>query len=330
MIEHIFEIEDLRQLRQYIASQTDIDGVRRRLIDEFSKYAVYSDATEWNRAVRLCEALAITGWGDCEPVEAIRDIYVNGAPNTFFMNRDGRSRFLSAVWSKRKDGFAIDYSRSRYYESPDASFLNVGNPVFRNDLSESQDCRLLTQRNWIPKNPILIIRGLANCYKNTLPVVESIEKELMPALDRGMRPQLYGSELNMITFNCSFSFYDDDNCKCNYVIADESLKLTQKDFYPALLEMFTEEEIDRWGYYLRNRFAFGPFRSDTGKTRVVIVFEKEFSNLSHSEQKQLIGAYLLHAVKKVADRLKKKIDYDFGLMISDFKSIVDEWSGEEA
>ena len=129
----------------------------------------------------------------------------------------------------------------------------------------------------------------------------------------------------MIILNISFSFYDNYHCKTNYIIADESLKLKKKDFYPKLLEMYSEKEIEDNGYFLRNRFTYGPFRSDSGTARVNIVFEKEFSLLSAQEQKQRFGQYLIQAVEHVAKRLDRKIQYDFPLMLSDFKSILSSW-----
>ena len=140
-----------------------------------------------------------------------------------------------------------------------------------------------------------------------------------------MRPELYGSSIDTITLNLSFSFYDNYHSKTNYIIADESLKLKQKDFYPKLLELYSEKEIQDNGYYLRNRFSFKPFRKESGTTRVDIVLEKEFSQLSDLRQKQLLSEYLLHAVEHVAQRLDKKIAYDFPLRISDFKLILNSW-----
>ena len=121
------------------------------------------------------------------------------------------------------------------------------------------------------------------------------------------------------------SFYDNYHCKTNYIIADESLKLKKKDFYPALLELYSAKDIDDNGYYLRPRFTYGPFRTDTGTARVTIVFEKEFSQLSIQRQKQLFGDYLVQAVGNMAKRLDSKIDYDFPLMLEDFKSILYSW-----
>lgn len=321
------EINDIDELRRYLLGRPDSDALRDELYAGFLKYSRYSTVEEWNVAVRICEALAIIGWGSHEPLEAIKGTWFNGNPETYFMNRYAKPRYLDAVWSKRKDGFAIDYDLSFYHGTSDDPLEHperVGGPI-----GLPQDLSLSSQRNWIPKNPVRIVRGLDNCYANSRPVVESIENELKRTLDHEMRPQLYGSAIDAIVIDLSFSYYDNYHCKTNHIIADESLKLKRKDFYPKLLEMYSAKEIEDNGYYLRNRYSYGPFRKDTGRTRVDIVLEKEFSQLSYHSQKQLLSQYLIHAVEQVAKRLERKLSYDFQLMISDFKSILNSWAGQE-
>lgn len=321
----IFEINDLQKLRKYLSKLSDVENIRTNLLAEFFKYAQYKNAAEWNMAVRLCESLTIIGWGNHEPLEAIRGIYFNGNPDTFFINRYGELRFLDAVWSKRKEGVAIDFERSYFHESPDVPSMRGDDIGSDRLIGEIQDLKLCGQRNWIPKNPICLTRGVANCYESSKAVIESLEKELKPQLNYRMRPELYGEAVNEIILNCSFSFYDNYHCKTNYIIADDTLKLKQKDFYPFLLNMFSKEEIEANGYYLRNRFSYGPFKSDTGKIRVGIVFEKEFSELPQQRQKQLLCEYFIHAVQQVAQRLYKKINYNFELMIADFVTVLKTW-----
>ncbi|MDE5632149.1 MAG: hypothetical protein K2I54_04995 [Muribaculaceae bacterium] len=319
----IFEIEDLGRLREYLSGFADIDKLRTELHAGFLRYAAYVNASEWNRAIRHCECLAIVGWGDHEALEAIKGSYFNGNPNTFFVNRNSEPRFLDAVWSARQGGVAIDFGLSTFHDSHDS----VLSRTIPSGIGEIQTQKLNSQRNWIPKNPICITRGLANCYENSRALIDSMENELKPELNRRMRPELYGNAINRIILNCSFSFYDNYHCKTNYIIADESLKLKQKDFYPELLKMYSPEEIEANGYYLRNRFSYGPFNTATGQTRVAIVFEKEFSDQLLQKQKQLLAAFLIHAVERIAGRLSKKIDYNFSLMIADFSTVLQEWSG---
>ncbi len=324
-LKKIFEISDIDELRGYLTDRPDADKLREQLYACFLEHSQYSNASGWNAAVWLCEALAIVGWGAHEPLEAVRGVWFNGNPETYFVDRNGKPHYLDAVWSRRKGGLAIDFGQSFLYGSPDRPSvepIRLSNPV-----GEGQDIALAEQRNWIPKNPVRIVRGLDNCYENSRPVVESVEKELVPRLNKAMRPESYGAELNTIILNLSFSFYDNYHCKTNYIIADESWKLTRKDFYSKLLELYSQEEIDDNGYYLRNRFSCGPFRKDTGTVRVEIVLEREFSQHPVEEQKRMLGEYLVEAVERVAKRLERKVDYDFQLMISDFKAVLAAWQG---
>lgn len=318
MTKKIFEIDDLVELKAYLMRHDDVDALRRYLLSEFVRRVRYRNADEWNEAVRLCECLAIVGWGSHEPLEAVRGSYFNGNPNTWFADRNGVTHYFDAVWSKRRQGMAIDYELSHFHYDSRVEACGSG-------IGDVQDRSLCSQRNWIAKNPVRLMRGLANCYENSKAVIESMEQDLRLALDRRMRPELYGDALNKIILNCSFSFYDNDHCKTNYIIADEALNLRSKDLYPALLTMYSEKEIDDNGYYLRPRFTYGPFRKDTGTVRVNIVFEKEFSELPHDRQKQLLCDYIIHAVSTTGKRLARKITYDFALLTDDLCAILADW-----
>lgn len=170
----IFELAGLADLREYLSGKPDVDELREQLYAEFMKHSQYRNVREWNAAVRICEALAIIGWGAYEPVEAVRGVYFNGNPETYFINRHNKPRFLGAVWSKRKDGFAIDYGLSFFHgsaENPLETPIRLSEPV-----GETQDVQLCSQRNWIPRNPIRIVRGIANCYDTSKPLIDSIER----------------------------------------------------------------------------------------------------------------------------------------------------------
>lgn len=60
----IFETESLDELRKHLLQQSDTERLREQLYAEFLKHSQYSNASEWNTAVRICEALAIIGWGE--------------------------------------------------------------------------------------------------------------------------------------------------------------------------------------------------------------------------------------------------------------------------
>ena len=99
--------------------------------------------------------------------------------------------------------------------------------------------------------PIKIVRTLDNCYSGSRSVLDGITNALNPRLAEKLQPTLYGDDtLRRIEINTAMSFYDDFHCKTNYIIADESLKLRQSDYYETLLTMYSEEEVDKEGLFL--------------------------------------------------------------------------------
>ena len=310
----IFDDINLEELARYLSSFNDIDSVRERLYAELMMRVNYSTPVQWNQAVRLCESLTIVGWGSHDGVEACVSQYFNGYPNTYFITPGGEQRYLDAVWMRRAGGIVIDRDRSSLFPPADGKI----NPIV------SENIKLNTQRNWLPKCPIRVVRTLDNCYPGSRPVLDSIDKELNPRLIKEMRPWLYGNQINRILLNCAMSFYDGPHCKTNYVIADDKSKLRKSDYYTALLNMYSPEEIEREGLYLRPRYDIGPFRRDTGLIHIRIVFEKSFSQLNVIEQKQVMSQYFLTAVNRVALR-QKKIGYDFESMIDDFERVLKWW-----
>lgn len=173
--------------------------------------------------------------------------------------------------------------------------------------------------------PISIVRTLDNCYPGSRAVLDSIIEELNPRLQAELLPGKYGDDLlRQIEINTAMSFYDDFHCKTNYIIPDEGVKLRSSEYYGALLEMFTEEEIDREGLYLRPRWQIGPLNKRTGLIYVTIVFEKSFSFLPPKEQKRLMKDYFMTAVRRIAVR-KKGLNYNFSLLIEDFERVLDWW-----
>lgn len=174
--------------------------------------------------------------------------------------------------------------------------------------------------------PIKIVRTLDNCYSGSRLVLDSITELLNPRLREELRPQRYGSDtLRQIEINTAMSFYDDFHCKTNYIIADETLKLRRSDYYGTLLTMFPEEVIDQDGLFLRPRYQIGPLSKRTGLVYVItIVFEKSFSFLPEKEQKRIMSEYFLTAVGRIARR-KNKLNYDFNLLITDFKQVLNWW-----
>ncbi|WP_297939953.1 hypothetical protein [uncultured Campylobacter sp.] len=318
ILEQIYKIEDLSELEILLRAQ-DTNLIRDRLLAEFDRYAFYKNVSEWNKAVKICECLAIIGWGERESLEALRGKFYNGYAMTYFLNAHGEARYVEATWSKRKTGLSMQDGDTIFHPSPDASGKTLARPV-KEDI---QDVKLNSQRNWIAKNPVRITRAISNCYESSRAVIESLFLDLQPALNAKMRPQIYGSAINYIKLRCAFSF-SDRGCKTNYIIAPDKPKLSSQRAWELIHEMMGEDERRAGGYYLRNRFEYSPFRKDTGKTGALIHFEREFSELAPMEQKRRMGEYFLTALKQIAQK-QSKLEYDFAAMIEDFSKILDEW-----
>ena len=319
ILKRIYEIENLAELEIFLRAWDQI-LIRERLLGEFDRYAFYKNASEWNKAVKICECLAIVGWGERESLEALRGKFYNGQPATYFLNAHGEPRFVEAYWSKRKTGLTMQDGDTIFHTGPDAAGKTLARPVKEDIL----DLKLNSQRNWIAKNPVRITRAISNCYESSRAVIESLFEKLQPALNAKMRPKIYGSTINYIKLECAFSF-DDEHCRTNYIIAPDKPRISSQRAWELLCEMMSEEERRAGSYYLRNRFEYSPFRKNTGKTSALIHFEREFSELAPMEQKRKMGEYFLTALRQIAQK-QSKLEYDFAAMIEDFSKILSEWT----
>ena len=61
--------------------------------------------------------------------------------------------------------------------------------------------------------------------------------------------------------------------KQHIIIAKDNSKLSNQTAWVELHKMYSKKEIQENGYYLGNRFQFGPFRANTGKIKTTIHFE---------------------------------------------------------
>lgn len=333
VIQTLLVAEDLKKVKEILLEQKNILKLREALFSEFLIYADYKCVSDWNKAVRLCECLAIIGWGKYEALEALKGKFFNGNPETYFLTKNGEARFVCAIWSKRVTGYTMEAGRTSYFESPnqldDKKELISEYPT----VEHIEDLKFESQRNWIPKFPIYFRQSTGNCYKNSAPVLYSIDKELQEMLNEKMQPENYGSVINYITINHhhshdvenSYPLYN-INCKTNYIISNQEQKLSRDEARAKLEKMFSKKEIEENQYYLRNRLEYGPFRSTTGKMNIDIYFEKEFAMLDYQQQKQKFTAYVLLGLNNAIEMLKKKkLDYNFDLMQHDFTQIINEW-----
>ena len=64
-MDEIYSLDSIADLECFLSPKPK-PSTRKKLIRQFENYAFYKNAEQWNKAVRLCEALAIVGWGDWE------------------------------------------------------------------------------------------------------------------------------------------------------------------------------------------------------------------------------------------------------------------------
>lgn len=311
----IFTIGTLDALRRQLDSAA---GRRQRgsLLREFWKVCRYTNAAEWNRAVRLCEALAIVGWGECEPVEAC-----SGEDWTAFRNRYEENRFVSADWSKRKGGTTIRPGSATYHASPDQPGATGDFPTVVN----VQDLKLASQRNWIPKNPIRLYQWLDGSDSTTRKLVESVNNQLVPDLDRRMQPEAYGQSIDRIWIDFYFCTTL-SGCRETFVVIDDDVRLSSIQLHKRLLTMYSAAQIKRENLFLRKRYDYGIFQADKGTMKATLHFPQEFNALSLPAQKREFAHHLSAVVSGVVDRLAgRDLRYDFAAMRSDFEAILDAW-----
>jgi hypothetical protein len=315
VVENIFEIDALDELRSYLQS-SPTKKTRAALLREFWKVCRYTNAEEWNRAVRLCESLAIVGWGDCEAVEAYC-----GGDWTAFKNRFDERRFVTADWSKRKAGVTIAPGRATYYASPDR-------PEETGDFPTEvcvQNLKLATQRNWIPKNPIRLYQWLDSSDGDTRKLLDSVNDDLAPALDLGMQPEQYGSAINQIWIDFYFCTRK-RGCEHTFVVIEEDSRLSSVQLHKRLLTMYPAAQIERERLFLRKRYDYGAFQSEKGEIKATLHFPQEFNQLSLPAQKKEFAQRLSAIVSGVVERLDGRgLEYNFQKMQADFEAILEKW-----
>lgn len=317
--------DDLHDLREALRREP-ADATRAALLAELDRVLDYRNADEWNRAVRLCEALAVVGWGEREPVEAARGKFLNGNPMTGFYNRLGEPRFVDAIWSRRQGGWTLEPGRTSYHASPDAP--DAPTVLWEHPVEEDvRDVALATQRNWIPKAPVRVRRAIANCYESMKATVASLDEDLSPSLLREMRPEAYGSSFQRLNVTCSFSYFDGPYNKCNYVVFDEAKPLKKAELERRLKAACSAGEISERGYFARNKIELGRFSKDSATYSATVHFDAGVAELSPTAQRERVATDLTRAVEAAADKLRKKlVDYDLDAMVGDFERIARAWA----
>jgi hypothetical protein len=201
LLKQIARKSSIESLQAYLISRGSAVKVRRSLLDELAKVIEYDDANEWAAAVRICEALAIVGWGDRERVDAISRF--NGdCWETYFVNGGDEFRFREGRWTKRKAGWVL--FNPEYHASPD--FPDIPSKSWEGcahrDYSAVACRKLASQRNCQKQMPFVM--GLCGDFGPVSRCVDSLKSELTAQLMRSMRPAEYGDALDRfyVTLHC--------------------------------------------------------------------------------------------------------------------------------
>ena len=227
IISAIMSLEAIDDLVSFLQSQP-ISSVRCELLDGFDARFEYVDANEWATAVRICEALAIIGWGTRERVDAI-SCFNGDAWETQFLTDRGEFRFRFACWSKRKAGWTLwnpqFYASLDFPDRPPIDWkqnARVKFPLVDRDT-------LPSQRNYRLQMPITM--GMYGGENETSDAAASLKRELHQHLLDNMTPAAYGNALER--------FYFTYHCPALSLTYEENLKIgaynsKQKAFYSDL------------------------------------------------------------------------------------------------
>jgi len=133
-------------------NQFDPDFLRAYLFKEFDKVKYYETANQWNDAVRICEALAIIGWGNRDRVDAVcsrRDQW----RETSFKSKANDMCFRRANWLPRKAGhYQVnydDYNAPSHSDRKSQSYVSTR----EEDIICTPVDKILSQRNYLVKQP---------------------------------------------------------------------------------------------------------------------------------------------------------------------------------
>ncbi len=308
-VDDIFAINGLTKLEAHLR-KGNLDRTRAALQRKLFALVEYRNARDWNQLVRVCEALAIVGWGDVEPIDARAEKWLNGAFYTELQNLYFEKRFLSAGWKKKGGTFVLDEASRFYHASPErAAHAEMDTNVYARahpevDVKDYRVARLATQRNPLPKNPVRFVRS-GNFFPIFEPFIAELET-LRARIDRETRPSEYGTGFGYMGIRCDFA---NEFAEYFHDVAD-----VPKSF--------------KGSSFVRPRIAFGRLAKKQGELRIVNVrhFPSEFTEQSLARQKKVFSQDLAEMVTDLGSRLKKKkVKLDVAALLGDVRKITDTW-----
>lgn len=145
----LHSFDTIEELETWV-NQSDPEFLRAYLLKAFDSVKDYVTADQWNDAVKICEALAIIGWGDRERVDATcsrRDQW----RETSFRSKNNDKCYRAGRWLPRKAGrYLVNYDD---YHGP--SHSDRKSQTYVSTREEDIVCthvdKMFSQRNYLVK-----------------------------------------------------------------------------------------------------------------------------------------------------------------------------------
>jgi len=290
--------EPIDALRARIGNEP-ADRVRVLLLAEYDRLLRYRNIAEWNELVRVCEALAIVGWGEREPVEALAERWVNGAWYTTLRTRE----FVKLSGH----GNTADNTESEWSKQAKSFVLRGGE-----DTHDHGIVRFASQRLPLPKNPLRLAQRVANHQKSAAAFVEALSS-LRRRLDRELAGDRYGEGFDYVGIACTFSNHDDEH------------ETVRGEFFHDAKDV---PKNFKGRYYVRPRLDFGKLTQQNGlwHWRVDRRFTRAEGEQPLPVQKQLFREDLFAIVSTLGQRLaKKKLRYDVERLRGELEQLLESW-----
>ncbi len=280
----IYGIESIEELTEFLKT-IEKPEINKFLENEFRYLTEYKDADEWNKLVKVCECLSILGWEKLERVDAIC-VKIANSWKTELRNKEKELRFLTANWTKRKNGFI--YLNPCYYFSPDIPEKKSVDwqDYPKREVKEVNVPKLLDQRNKQKTNPIVIggIYQLKSKIKREM--LFPLLKDLNKILNKALNADMYGSGIDIIAVR--------------YVTAETAKSNT--------------------------RFVKGTYYPQKSEYNTEIIFGEEYAASSIMERKEIIKQILLQTLEDVKLKVNKhKLNYNIDLLINEVNKEASEW-----
>jgi hypothetical protein len=287
--EALFADLSLDELTRRVLAVGDRPRLRSELIAEYGRLVGYRSLIEWNRLVRVCELLAVIGWGEDRPVEAVADKWINGRYYT-----ELRDAIFATVpdtsrgWLRRGDTFVVE-------DGPE--LVDPGVTVFAR------------QRNPLPKNPLRIARS-GNYQPSVQPFVDEVAR-LRHVLDARLAKS-YGLGFSYVGITLAFSYREQPRGPyCDYF---HSAGDVPSGF--------------RGKAYVRPRLDVGRLSKHQGETRLVVTRHYTWAEgeVDLQTQKRILAEEFVEIIDILRGRLAKaNPGYQVQALRSDTEAILAGW-----